>query len=819
MIRPRLGVALVLVLAAPLQAQSRAAARAEFDRLRATGRYTEAEAVARRQLTADPGWRVSLGDLLVQRGQPATAESLYRAALDGPDGLTAQLRLGLLEVERGALREGRDRLRAAVRTSAGRRLTSAERLAVGDGLRALGPEDPSRYREALRAYDAAITADSTDLAPRLAVGWLFLDKHNRPDALASFDDVLARHPGHAEALLGKAMVGLAEGTPNAIELLRQSLAANQNLVPARVTLARSHLDSEAWEDAAAEAGKALAVNPASQEALAVRAAARLLPGDSAAFDQDRRAALALNPSNAGFYTTLAEVSARNRLYREAVTWGRRAVTADSTASEALGVLGLNELRVGSMAEGRSHLERAFARDPFNVWYKNTLDLLDVMRSYRTTGSARFRFLAAPADSDLLTPYLAELAEAAYDRLAERYGYRPQTPVQLELFRHHADFSVRTVGLAGLGALGVSFGTVLAMDAPSARPRGEFNWGSTFWHELAHTFTLGTTSHRVPRWFSEGLSVLEERRARPGWGASVQLGFLKALEAGKLLPVSRLNDGFVRPTYPGQIGHAYYQASLVCEMIETTRGFAAIRAMLEGYRLGLGTAAVIRRGTGADATVFDREFDTWLHHRFRRQLAAVAGDSGGAFMRELHAASAAARAGRSTEALRRFEAARDLFPEYVEAGSPWRELARLHRQRGDLPRAAEALGRHTALAESDYEANLEEADVREAMGDPRGAAAALERAAYIDPRDPVVHARLAILYGRVNERSKAIRERRAIVALAPTDRADAYYQLALALYQAGDLASARREVLHALEIAPAFEPAQDLLLRIRQAGKD
>jgi tetratricopeptide (TPR) repeat protein len=575
------------------------------------------------------------------------------------------------------------------------------------------------------------------------------------------------------------------------------------------------LDAEAWGEAESEATRALEVNPSAQEALAVRGAARLFRGDSAAFEEDRRRATGLNPRPAGFYTTIAEVSARNRLYREAVAWGRRAVAADSTSVEALGVLGLNQLRIGAMAEGRGNLERAFARDPFNVWYKNTLDLLDVMRSFRTTTSARFRFLAAPEDSDLLTPYLMELAETAYDQLAARYGYRPATPVQVELFRRHADFSVRTVGLAGLGALGVSFGTVVALDAPSARPRGEFNWGSTFWHELAHTFTLGMTNHRVPRWFSEGLSVLEERRARPGWGANVTLSFLKALEAGKLLPVSRLNDGFVRPTYPEQIGHAYYQASLVCEMIESTRGFAAIRRMLEGYRDGLSTDTVIALGTGVSAARFDREFDQWLRTRFRTPLAAVAGDSGGSFVADLRAAAGLARSGRTADAVRRYESARATFPEYVEHGSPDRELGRLYRERGDRAAAAAALGRLTALAESDYDANVAEAELREQDGDVRGAAEALERAIFIDPREVALHTRLAGLYARLGDHRKAVRERQAVLALAPADRADAYYQLALAWFEAGDLDQARRSVLRALEVAPSFEPAQQLLLRIRE----
>src|SRR6185369_15149524 len=110
-------------------------------------------------------------------------------------------------------------------------------------------------------------------------------------------------------------------------------------------------------------------------------------------------------------------------------------------------------------------------------------------------------------------------------LAARYGIRPPVPVRIEVFPRHADFSVRTVGLAGMGALGACFGPVIAMDSPSARDRGQFNWGSTLWHEIAHTFHLALSDNRVPRWLTEGLAVLEERRAKPGWGAQVSPEFL------------------------------------------------------------------------------------------------------------------------------------------------------------------------------------------------------------------------------------------------------------------------------------------------------
>jgi len=62
--------------------------------------------------------------------------------------------------------------------------------------------------------------------------------------------------------------------------------------------------------------------------------------------------------------------------------------------------------------------------------------------------------------------------------------------------------------------------------------------------------------------------------------------------------------------------------------------------------------------------------------------------------------------------------------------------------------------------------------------------------------------------------RAVIERRAVVALHPTDGAEAWYQLALAYRDGGDRDSARREVLRALEQAPAFEKAQQLLLELR-----
>jgi Flp pilus assembly protein TadD len=90
--------------------------------------------------------------------------------------------------------------------------------------------------------------------------------------------------------------------------------------------------------------------------------------------------------------------------------------------------------------------------------------------------------------------------------------------------------------------------------------------------------------------------------------------------------------------------------------------------------------------------------------------------------------------------------------------------------------------------------------------------------YIHPYDAAVHDRMARLYAATGQHAKAVRERRAVLALNPVNRADAHFRLATALLDAGDRPGARRQVLRSLEIAPGFADAQQLLLRLQDGGR-
>jgi tetratricopeptide (TPR) repeat protein len=780
--------------------------------------------------------QTSLGEALMARGRLDDAARAFTAAVRGSarDSLRARVRLGEIHWMRGeraaAMREFDHFI--DVYNQRGTRLSARELTAVGIACRYLGEDNPGLFKDALKAFDEAIARDPADMEPRTLEAELFLDKYNNADAQKAIADVLARSPSEPRALLALARRLANDGEPGALDALRRALGADPDFADAHVFMARIRLDAEDLKAATDAANRALALDSAYGPALAVLAAARLLANDSAGFADAERRALARNPHDGEFYATLGEVMARNRFYSRAAAFARQGVERDPRSWRSRGVLGLNLLRTGQVADGRRELERAFAGDPYDVQIKNTLDLLDTFKDYTEVRAPHFVFMVEKKDADLLSLYLRDLATEAYDSLAARYDYRPADPVRVELYRSHADFSVRTLGLPGIGALGVSFGNVLAMDSPFARKVGEFNWGSTFWHELAHAFTLGSSAHRVPRWFSEGLSVFEERRAHPGWGARVTPDFLAAFKGGALPPPSRLNDGFTRPAYPQQVIHAYYEASLVCELIARDHGTQALVRMLRAYKGGMSTSEVFRTVLGTTPERFDSTFDSYVRQRFGERLAVVeplrlrgdpsdaraaarAGD--GKFASTMREGVAALQAGRGDEAASRFQEAKAMFPEYTAGESAYWYLSQLALERGDTTAAVAELRPIIESNDTQYEAHLLLARLLESRHDIAGAARVLEWAMYISPGAAGVHEQLATMYATLGEWPKAVRERRAVVALAPVDRAEALYQLALALHGAGDDAGARHAVLQALEAAPNFERAQELLLELHQGA--
>ncbi len=840
------------------------ALRLLVEALIATGRYDEAAAAFEGVDPADVGLGVLRGRVALLDGDREGAGQAFESARMARRGeaLVASFELARLARDQGAIEQATTGFYAMIDAyNRGAADTAEELVAVAEACQWLGRDDPELFKDALRAYDEAVALDPSWPVPRIRLGELFLEKYDSSQARTSIADVLRTNPRHPEALLAMARTMRFDGNPRAAETLDAALEVNPNLVAARVFRARLRLASERFGEAREEAEKAIQADPESLTARTVLAAVEFIEGREEEFASVRDGILADNPRYADLFNELADASVENRLYPQARDFAAEAVRLDPKSWRGYGLLGQNQLRLGEIEAGKANLERAFAGDPYNVWIKNTLDLVDTFVQYRTIQSEHFEFHIHESEAELLAPYVVELAEEAWAVLVERYRFEPPTPVRVELYPSHADFSVRTVGLAGLGALGVCFGPVLALDSPSARQVGHFNWGATLWHELAHTFTLLVTDAKIPRWFTEGLSVFEERRARPGWGDDVQIPFITSLRDGDLLGIAELNDGFMRPRFPNQIGLSYYQASLICDWIEENYGFDAILLMLAGYRDGKSTDEVFQEAMSLSLESFDERFFGYLRERFGTAMAALS-DVPGAVGRDdaedeepgedgpsrgprrnlfagsgpdLEALERVAKErpddfrvqmtyGNALFAEERYAEAeapllrgRDLFPEFVGPGNAYTLLAEIYRE---LEREEEAIGALQNLLqhnETAWDEHLALADLLAEAGRSEEEADILERTLYISPFDAGVHRRLAEFASADRRFDVAVRERAALVALDPPDRADALYRLALSQRDAGLADEARRTVLRALEVAPGYDPAQELLLDLVGKG--
>ena len=798
--------------------------------LLATGRYRSAEEQALRFLkdrSDSCELRLLLGEAYSRRGELGLARrALRQAGHHETCRNRAELKLARILQEQGQSRQSRRRL-----------LELYSRIEARDGkdlgLAAIALQHLQRYRESNRYFRRATQAEPDDLDTQIAWGNLFLEKYDPANASTSFKAALKINANHPEALLGMALTLTAGSSERAESLLKKALEVNPNLEPAQAALAEIAIDREDFEAAGKTIRQCLEINPRSLKARSLQAVLHYARGQEQALDDASQALLELNPRYGDLYRHLARYCVTQRLYRQAVEFFRQAIRLDPTLFGAYADLGVNLLRIGRESEAREILEKAYQVDPFNLWTVNTLRLMDSFVNFETLATPHFSLKLHREEAALLGHYVPPLLEKAYGALSARYGFRPAAPIYFEMYPNHEDFAVRALGVPGLGALGVCFGPGIVMDSPKARPRGQFNWASTLWHEFAHVITLGMTDHHVPRWFSEGISVMEEHRAMPGWGDRLGLQTLKFIQQGKLLPIRELNGGFLRPRFPGQVGLSYFQAGMACEFIEARFGFSSILAMLESFKRKTSLEDTLRQVLDLSPGDFDRRFQDYLESNLGgaleqvdfqilaqkelmnspQRLQALLAEQPNNFFANLKMAGYYRERGEEDAAIPLLSRAKSVFPAYAGPDSPYRQLSRIYRQRGQNEAAIDELRQLTDIHGADLESLTTLATWLEEEGRPQEAAAVLERAIQVYPFDRDTHQQLGDLFMGKGEAAMAVREYRALLALQPPDRAAAHYQLARALLGLGRRAEAKTEVLSSLEIAPGYEPAQDLLLTL------
>ena len=706
--------------------------------------------------------------------------------------------------------------------------TAADYMRIGNAARALGEFDDANrsFREANR-----LAPDDPDV--NTAWGELLLEKYNRADAMKSFQIALRVNEDNVAARIGLARVALEENPPAAKAAVERALKTNPSYVPAHLLAAEMAMDDRRRDDAKTSIKAALDVNPNSLEARALDAAIAFLEGRSQDFTRKSDEILKINPKFGEVYRVAGDHAARNYRFDEAAELVRKALSIDPDNSRAYSELGMHLLRTGDEPGARQALERSFKDDPYDVVTHNLLEMLDKVDKFETVKDGDLIVRLDPEEAGVMKEQVMPLAKEALARLSQLWDFKPTGPILIEMFPKHDDFAVRNVGLPGMiGALGACFGRVVTLDSPHARKPGEYNWQPTLWHELAHVITLQMSNQRVPRWLTEGISVWEEKRGRPEWGREMDITFAHAMDENKILKLDVLNEGFQDPR---MISLAYYEASLLVDHIVERFTEQGLRKMLRAYGRGVETDEALKEALGVTMDDLQKTFDARLEKDYapvRKALARpklegqppasvdewkkLASENAGSFPVQMGLAQALHKAGDTAAAIQTYERASQLLPLATGDDNPNKAIAAIAIEKGDNARAVQALEAVVKVDHSDVESARKLTSLLTDR-DAQRAEDAYRRLVAVDPFDAAAQSRFGRLLMQRKNAPDAVRAFRSALASNPPDRAAAHLDLAEAYVTTGQLADAKRETLAALEIAPSFERAQDLLLKIVDAG--
>jgi len=773
---------------------------------------------------------IALVDLFEGKTTDARARLEPLADAGEPDAL---LELGLLDLREGRRVEGRRLLDRLLQQRSDMTPQNTFRMA-----RAAHALADIRLANTLFQRVGRLPLQQADM--ETAWGDMLFERHQFTEAARSYRAALEADPTWVRAHIGVSRVLAPEDPPAAAAALERAGTLAPNHPDVWRLRAERALRTEDRAAAAAALDKVAAARPGTYDEIALRAAVLYATREIAEAEALVARAVASNPFFVEGYLSLGGEAAWAYRFEDAAGYARQAVSLDPEHPRAHADLGLYLMRTGDEATARTELERAFRLDPFNTVTFNLLTLLDKIESFVEVESGPFIFKFAKDEAAVLAPYALPLANEAYAVFSERYGFTPQGPILIEMFTQPDDFAVRTMGLPGLqGALGACFGRVIAMKSPiTIREKGvaPFSWQGTLWHEIAHVFSLQASDYKVPRWLTEGISVYEEHRYNKAWGRELTVEFARRLATKTTFGVAGLPNAFQRPR---DLSLAYFEASVLTEHLVLTHGDAGLRALLAAYAEGAKDEEAFAKAFGQSVDAIEQSFAAFVQTQYgdlARAMAPPASLKDGETPSSIEALTALVErepdnvlvrtalgralmdGGQPAEARGHLERAAALAPMARGETSPHALLSTIAAQQGDIPRAMHHLQQLLTWHHDNVDAARRLVVMARGTRDAAAERVALRVIVDVDPFEAEPHATLARMAVAERDFETALIELQAALALGPPNAAEAHADLAEAYLGLGRKDEARRAALKALEYAPTFARAQDLLLAAIGGGE-
>ncbi|MBN8246606.1 MAG: hypothetical protein J0L84_04100 [Verrucomicrobia bacterium] len=699
--------------------------------------------------------------------------------------------------------------------------------------------DPKQVLE--RIYAPATKADPTLRDVYLARGELALSKSDFALAGKVFDEGLEKLPNDPDLLSGRARA-FAEGDREQMILsLEAALKRNPRHPPSLLLMAEHRVDSEDYAGASNLLEKVRSVIPVHPDAAALTAVLAHLRFDAAAEAAARATGLRHWTNNPRVDHLIGRKLSQKYRFAEGAERQRQALAMDPNYLPASAQLASDLLRLGEEAQGWQLAEEVHRRDAYDVAAYNLVTLHEVLTKFVTLTNAHFVVRMHATEAAVYGDRVLELLNRARSVLVPKYGAELQEPTLVEIFHQQKDFGVRTFGMPeNPGYLGVCFGRVITANSPATSRSDPVNWEAVLWHEFCHVVTLQMTRNRMPRWFSEGISVHEEMQANPGWGQSLKPRYREMILDGELTPVSRLSAAFLMPKTPMHLQFAYFEAGLLVDFLVGRQGPGVIRQILLDLREGGEINTVLEKRVGPMASL-EADFATFAKER---ALAVAPGltwnkppgddalpdgpgseaassqwlkDNPTNFWALSEVASSLVEAHAWEDARAPLQLLRTRYPDQTGPGSAGRMLAQVERALGDTN------AERTLLAEVTLQDAAAPEECLRLMALATGAAdwpqvtAAAERFLAVNPLSPAPYRALALAAESGGAVTNAVTPLRTLLLLDPPDPAEVHFRLARALHAAGD-PGARREVILALEESPRHREALRLLLVLDAEAK-
>src|SRR5262245_27935214 len=229
-------------------------------------------------------------------------------------------------------------------------------------------------------------------------------------------------------------------------------------------------------------------------------------------------------------------------------------------------------------------------------------------------------------------------------------------------------------------------------------------------------------------------------------------------------------------------------------------------MLMLYKQRRSTADVFNEALGLSLEQFDTEFFKWVDDKVKDLELKP-------FMQLVSSGQEALAKGDTDKAIEILTKSIDMYPEYTDEHNAYEPLADAYLKKGNKKAAIDTLKKFMTYSETGYKANHTLADLLIEAGDPAGARQALEATVYIRPLVVEQHQNFGDLLLAEKQYAGAVREFEALLALNTPDKARTYYKLAESNLGRGNRDAARTNIMKSLEIAPTYQPAQELLLKI------